>query len=110
MSLKRLSRSDVAWYCCVYLTSYWWNKRRWRYLDKCEWRCDRCADWATAVRHLSYRDLYKEPDEDLQALCNRCHAAAHGVDFDLLAANDNNPSPANDNSPRQPSFKLADEG
>lgn len=67
-----------------YIASAEWQERRKRFLVECsDGHCDRCRlprwvailayDQDLHVHHLSYERVGQESDEDLQALCRRCH-------------------------------------
>lgn len=80
-------RSTKIWYGGTYLSSFWWTQRRREYMERAEWRCERCrVQWARVVHHLDYSNLYCEADEDLMALCHDCHNHMHQP---FQAANDN---------------------
>lgn len=62
-----------------YLQSDAWRVRRARTLMLAGGACQRCGrNQATDAHHKHYRTLGRERDGDLEALCARCHAAAHG--------------------------------
>lgn len=77
-----MDKSDHA----QYLASEWWLKRRKEYLAKFD-SCSECwiPRWLAAlvygqdlhVHHLNYQTLGAESDDDLQALCRRCHDIEH---------------------------------
>lgn len=70
-----------------YIQSEWWQDRRRKYLNEygqgCEecglprWLSPACYDQDLSVDHLNYQHLWGELDEDLQALCRRCHDIKH---------------------------------
>jgi 5-methylcytosine-specific restriction endonuclease McrA len=62
-----------------------WQKRRLETFNKSGWLCDRCecADSTLHVHHKEYiagREPWDYPDELLETLCEKCHAAEHGKD------------------------------
>jgi 5-methylcytosine-specific restriction endonuclease McrA len=70
-----------------YLGTRHWRQRRERSLVLADHRCERCGARSTLqVHHRTYERLGEELDEDLEVLCDRCHAAEHGIT--------NEPSPA----------------
>ena len=78
MSERRMTKSKYR----EYLGSRHWQKRRKEFLD-CGRVCNRCEvprwlselvyDQDLHVHHLSYANLGNETDDDLEALCPRCH-------------------------------------
>lgn len=67
------------WYNSVYLSSAYWRWRRRQYMKLAGYRCEihNCTRPATQIHHLSYDNLYCEPNNDLMALCRDCHAWMH---------------------------------
>lgn len=62
-----------------YLRSPEWRAHRERALAAADHRCQRCgAPDELEVHHLSYDRLGFERPQDLQVLCNPCHALEHG--------------------------------
>jgi HNH endonuclease len=62
-----------------YLQSDAWRARRERTLMLAGGWCQRCGGArATDAHHVTYVRLGREADGDLEALCARCHAEAHG--------------------------------
>ncbi len=62
-----------------YLCSREWWVRREAVRERCKGICERCKEWPmTSVHHLTNARKYDEPLEDLQALCDGCHAFTHG--------------------------------
>lgn len=55
-----------------------WQKLRLNVMDRDNWRCVACGD-ATATLHVHHKrycgKIWDSPPEDLQTLCNVCHAA-----------------------------------
>ncbi len=63
----------------AYLRSDWWQARRAAFLAKHP-RCMLCRRTRDLeVHHITYENLWHEPDEDLVVLCRRCHARHHGT-------------------------------
>ena len=60
-----------------YIVSAEWKARRDRYMDKKGHKCEVCRGVATQVHHKSYKNLGREKDSDLQALCDGCHRNTH---------------------------------
>lgn len=69
-----------------YLASREWSIRRNDVHRRADNKCERCFRRPiAAVHHLTYENIYKEPVEDLRALCNECHDWLHGkMDHDEL--------------------------
>lgn len=68
-----------------YLHSPYWRAIRRRALIVAAWRCQRCGrgqrdDVRLEVHHLTYDRLGCEQPEDLEALCDDCHGAEHGIE------------------------------
>jgi hypothetical protein len=62
----------------LYLTSETWKKKRQAIHDRDNNICRICANEAsTEVHHLTYKNIYNEPLEDLIAVCNTCHKKEH---------------------------------
>ncbi len=76
----------------AYLCSREWAEKREAVRERSYDKCERCFMMPMeACHHLTYERKYKEEIEDLQAICNGCHAFTHGKsDFnpatDLVAA------------------------
>ena len=76
-----------SWYSRVYLASSFWRWRREQFLKVVGFMCERCSHrLAEHIHHLSYDNLFSEPDSDLMALCPDCHRQMHNWP---IAANDN---------------------
>ena len=61
-----------------YLDSDEWKARSERILVSSNWECQQCHKYeATQVHHLTYARVGNELDEDLIALCSRCHRHQH---------------------------------
>lgn len=56
----------------------WWNKRK-QVLQRAHYQCERgCGNPANDVHHKAgYRELGCERLDDLEALCDVCHAQEH---------------------------------
>lgn len=62
-----------------YLASREWGLLRERVRERCGGVCERCKKSPMyAVHHLTYIRKYRERLEDLQGLCEPCHAYKHG--------------------------------
>lgn len=64
-----------------YLFSGWWRSLSHAYKAKHP-NCEDCGAPADDVHHLRYTNLGAEPDEDLIALCRKCHHRRHGTRFE----------------------------
>lgn len=63
----------------AYLCSREWGVLREAVHARAMGKCERCViNDIDAVHHLTYKRQYKERLEDLQGLCERCHAFTHG--------------------------------
>lgn len=63
----------------VYLNSPEWGRKRREALDRAGGKCERCTETENLeVHHITYDRLGYERPQDLQVLCNPCHAAEHG--------------------------------
>jgi hypothetical protein len=63
-----------------YMRSDWWRARRASYYATHPRRCRACGSARDLnLHHLSYENVYGEPDEDLMPLCETCHAFVHIV-------------------------------
>src|SRR6266536_1144260 len=70
-----------------YLLSDEWEKRRNAVLERARFGCEeicseesgwpRCRNRADDVHHLTYKNIFNEPLEDLVALCRECHKKRH---------------------------------
>ncbi len=67
-----------------YLESTTWKETRRRKLTSVGHRCERCGRTAWHVHHLDYRNLGREDNSDLRALCGRCHQEEHLKDRHCL--------------------------
>ncbi|KAA8475690.1 HNH endonuclease [Arcticibacter tournemirensis] len=71
-------KNTTAYKYYTYLNSPEWKEKRTLVLNRDHHLCQRCRiEPALDVHHLTYKNLYNEPLEDLQALCRNCHAAVH---------------------------------
>ena len=71
-----------------YLRSAEWRERRNLVLERAGGKCEGCArKRATRVHHLTYVHIRNELLFELVALCDVCHAVAHGhVEADIYAS------------------------
>lgn len=61
-----------------YLHTKWWRTKRSTILDMALGRCEVCTlAKATQVHHVTYVRLGEELDEDLVAICGKCHRRVH---------------------------------
>ena len=69
------------WYYNIYLPSDHWQKRRIEALKKADFTCQCCnSKKELQVHHLTYRNVWKEKDEDLKVVCRACHRAIHKIE------------------------------
>lgn len=68
----------------AYLRSRDWAEKRYWVFRLRKFRCERCQETKNLeVHHKTYKNLYNEPMDDLELLCNPCHRFEHGLsDFD----------------------------
>lgn len=63
----------------LYVKTDCFKIRRDAYIRNRQW-CEGCGDGkANQVHHLSYERLGRELDQDLLAVCDRCHRAFHDM-------------------------------
>jgi hypothetical protein len=76
------------WYRQKYLKTLHWEERRVRALELSTYQCECChSGGGLHVHHLSYHNLFDEPDVDLMVLCNDCHRKAHEEKFEKESRN-----------------------
>lgn len=81
-----------------YLRSRKWWIIRTRVYDRDEGRCRLCTGAGDHVHHITYENIFREPDEDLVTLCEDCHTQIHEEQWSerrqrrAIAANDNAPA------------------
>jgi 5-methylcytosine-specific restriction endonuclease McrA len=64
-----------------YLQSEEWKEKANRIKQRDNNKCTRCGSTEKLeVHHLSYDNIYNEPDEDLTTLCRECHLKEHEND------------------------------
>lgn len=61
----------------AYLASPQWAQRRREVLGRAGGLCEICAQPATQVHHLHYRNIGNEQRGDLMAVCRECHELIH---------------------------------
>jgi hypothetical protein len=61
----------------AYLSTEHWKNKRQEVLSIRGCKCEKCGEWGNEIHHLSYDNLWKEPLNDLQVLCDDCHEATH---------------------------------
>lgn len=68
-----------------YIDSDEWSRRQGEAKERAGYRCERCGRGALdgepvglVAHHLTYERLGHEAEEDLEVLCDDCHAEAHG--------------------------------
>lgn len=61
------------------LLGYRWQRTRKAYLDKYDWRCERCGRHASEVHHKRPLGRGGAPhdEQNLEALCKGCHVEHH---------------------------------
>lgn len=64
----------------AYLKKPEWKERRRQVFDRDKNTCQHCGGFATQVHHLTYKNVFKEPLEDLIAICRPCHEKEHGIE------------------------------
>lgn len=70
-----------------YLKSPQWDERRRAALGRARYRCERCgANAPLQVHHLTYKRIFRERPDDLQALCFPCHRWAHTTWWQKIGA------------------------
>lgn len=63
----------------LYLASREWGLLREKVIERAGGQCERCIlNPIYSIHHLTYARKYQEAIEDLQGLCDRCHAFTHG--------------------------------
>ncbi len=66
----------------AYLCSPEWGNLRREVHERAKGKCERCGAFPIhAVHHLTYTRKYAELPEDLQAICEFCHAFVHGKEL-----------------------------
>jgi len=60
-----------------YLASKHWRTRTKNFWNKHKRICRNCGEPAQILHHVTYRNLYHEPDSDLWPLCKYCHYEIH---------------------------------
>jgi 5-methylcytosine-specific restriction endonuclease McrA len=80
---KKLSVNQAAYQW--YLRSAAWRDRRTAAFRRANGNCEKCGEAATEVHHTNYLNLFAELPSDLVALCRKCHAEVHHMQY----ANDN---------------------
>lgn len=63
-----------------YIASEVWRQRREQYYETHSRRCASCGikrKGKIDLHHLSYDNVFAEPDEDLMPLCRDCHGEIH---------------------------------
>lgn len=62
----------------IYLNSSTWKNKRKRIIERAKGICEECKeDKIHSVHHLTYINIFNEPDEDLIGLCKSCHNKKH---------------------------------
>jgi 5-methylcytosine-specific restriction endonuclease McrA len=61
----------------AYLASPQWAQKRIEILERANGLCEICAQIASQVHHLHYRNIGKEQAGDLMAVCRVCHELIH---------------------------------
>lgn len=61
-----------------YIQSIEWNRKRIYIINQRGWICERCGnDKFLQIHHWSYKNLWKELDDELFCLCKKCHKEFH---------------------------------
>jgi hypothetical protein len=69
---------DKQYYYHKYLQSPEWKEKSRLTLFSCGYICEVCGiDMATQAHHKTYDNIFNEKIEDLQGVCNTCHAKIH---------------------------------
>ena len=63
----------------MYLFSKEWKARRTLVLSRDNYKCTSCGKKAHSIHHLTYKNIFNEPLEDLTSLCKSCHEKVHGI-------------------------------
>ena len=64
----------------AYLNSIEWKQRRHSVLVRDQYTCQICNSTSNLqVHHMSYKNLFHEPLDDLITLCDTCHANIHNT-------------------------------
>lgn len=72
--------SGKDWYYNVYLPSDHWQERRLKALKKADYTCQCCSSKKDLqVHHLTYKNVWREKDEDLKVVCRSCHKKIHNI-------------------------------
>lgn len=67
-----------------YIGSAQWAEKRLAIMERAGGVCEKCTKRkARQVHHLTYKNLFDEPLEDLQAVCMPCHQAYHPGKWEL---------------------------
>jgi uncharacterized Zn finger protein len=71
-------KNSIYFKYCNYLNSREWKKKREVVLRRDNYKCQHCnVNPAENVHHLSYKNIYEEPLEDLISVCKECHLLIH---------------------------------
>lgn len=61
-----------------YIESIEWKEKRIYIINQRNWICERCGnDKFLQIHHWSYKNLWKELDNELFCLCKKCHKEFH---------------------------------
>jgi 5-methylcytosine-specific restriction endonuclease McrA len=61
----------------AYLKSDKWKAKRKEVLERDDYTCQECGFRAWQVHHLTYKNIFNEPLEDLISICGDCHRDIH---------------------------------
>ena len=62
----------------LYLKSKEWKEKRKKVLQRDNYRCKKCGSKTNLhIHHISYKNIGKEPLDDLVTLCDNCHKKLH---------------------------------
>lgn len=62
-----------------YLKSSEWAEKRKKLIKDRGGKCQRCKQKGNVAHHITYRNIFNEPLEDLLLFCEKCHNETHNV-------------------------------
>ena len=78
-NLRKIKKREYTSYK-EYLKSPEWRKIRKRILKRANYKCELCkVAKAYQVHHKHYKNIFKEKDKDLLAVCGVCHQDKHKI-------------------------------
>lgn len=79
MKIRRLKKGARKELYQEYLRTDHWKETRARIIARAGGKCEACGKAGPLeVHHLTYERLFNENDNDLLALCGKCHGLRHG--------------------------------